>query len=613
MAWLLACAGAQAQTPGPLPAPLQDVARQALQSNPEVTARLNAYRAAGHESDAARAAYRPRLDLNANAGRERDRFDNRNPATDTLDRNGVSLALTQVLWDGLAGHHDRRRADHSRLVRYFELVDTTEQIALEALRAYYDVARYRELVRLAEDNYVQHKAFFDQIQSRFKAGVSRGVDLEQAAARLALAESNLNTEVANLHDVTARYLRIVGAPPRQAGPAVTLDQIPLPQSGQDVLKAALGRSAAISAAVENLRAARAQASVREAAYQPRVEARVRTGAGHNYEGLAGQKRDTIGEIVLNWNLYNGGADHARVRQAARLMDQAADQRDAVCREVWQTASIAHNDTRKLVEQLQYLDANQIAIEKARDAYRRQFDIGQRSLLDLLNAENELYTARRAYANARHDLDVARLRTRTAMGELLPALGLSRPLDEAAPDADWSAADDGAQRCPIVTPAVEVTPRSELDERARKLMSSSAAPAPQPPAAAPAPPAATPSSTAPQPEGDKISNVLHQLDGWAAAWRAKDLPRYMGFYSPRFQPTTMSYDQWVAQRRQRVTKPGPIGLVLGPVRTRALAPDTIETAFEQTYTSLDYSDKMHKVLTWRQEDSSQWLIHRETNR
>lgn len=613
MVWLLACAGAQAQSPGPLPTQLQDVARQALQSNPEVAARLNAYRAAGHESDAARAAYRPRLDLNANAGRERDRFDNRPPATDTLDRTGVSLALTQVLWDGLAGYHDRRRADHSRLVRYFELVDTTEQVALEALRAYYDVARYRELVRLAEDNYVQHKAFFDQIQSRFKAGVSRGVDLEQAAARLALAESNLNTEVANLHDVTARYLRIVGAPPRQTGPAVTLDQIPLPDSAQDVLKAALGRSAAISAAVENLRAARAQASVREAAYQPRVEARVRTGAGHNYEGLAGQKRDTIGEIVLNWNLYNGGADHARVQQAARLMDQAADQRDAVCREVWQTASIAHNDTRKLVEQLQYLDANQIAIEKARDAYRRQFDIGQRSLLDLLNAENELYTARRAYANARHDLDVARLRTRASMGELLPALGLSRPLDEAAPDAGWSAADDGAQRCPIVTPAVEVTPRSELDERARKLMSSSAAPVPQPPAAAPAPPAAAPSSTAPQPEVDKISNVLRQLDGWAAAWRAKDLPRYMGFYSPRFQPTTMSYDQWVAQRRQRVTKPGPIGLVLGPVRTRALTPDTIETAFEQTYTSLDYSDKMHKVLTWRQEDSSQWLIHRETNR
>ena len=292
------------------------------------------------------------------------------------------------------------------------------------------------------------------------------------------------------------------------------------------------------------------------------------------------------------------------------MNQAADERDATCRDVIQTASIAYNDTRKLVDQLQYLEANQIAIEKARNAYRRQFDIGQRSLLDLLNAENELYTARRAYANARHDLDIARLRTQAAMGELLPSLGLSRPLEDAAPDAGWSAGDDGAQRCPVSAPVVETTPRSELDERARRLL------VPTPAAAAPEP-SATPSTSsappaAPADSGSAVGSVLQQLDGWAAAWRAKDLPRYMGFYSARFEPVTMSYDEWLAQRRTRVTKPGPIGLTLDSIRTRTLAPDTIETAFDQTYTSLDYSDKMHKVLTWRQE-SSQWLIQRETNR
>lgn len=63
----------------------------------------------------------------------------------------------------------------------------------------------------------------------------------------------------------------------------------------------------------------------------------------------------------------------------------------------------------------------------------------------------------------------------------------------------------------------------------------------------------------------------------------------------------------------MTKPGPIGLKLGPVQTRTVAADTIETAFHQTYTSLDYSDKMRKVLTWRLEDDAQWLIYRETNR
>ena len=98
--------------------------------------------------------------------------------------------------------------------------------------------------------------------------------------------------------------------------------------------------------------------------------------------------------------------------------EKVDLRDKACRDARQTTAIAYNDTRKLVDQLIYLDRNTLAIEKARDAYRQQFDIGQRSLLDLLNAENELYTARRAYANAEYDLGFAYARTHAA-----PCLGL----------------------------------------------------------------------------------------------------------------------------------------------------------------------------------------------
>ena len=180
---------------------LQSTVQKAVQSNPEVTARYNAYRAAADAVDVARGGYYPRLDLNASVGRDRDRILGRTPEDQSLSRNGVALSLRQLLWDGLSTRQAVSRLDHERLARYFELLETTEQTALEAARAYYDVLRYRRMVALAEDIYVQHRAAFNQIQSRVRAGVGRGVDLEQAAARLALAESNLNTELANLHDV----------------------------------------------------------------------------------------------------------------------------------------------------------------------------------------------------------------------------------------------------------------------------------------------------------------------------------------------------------------------------------------------------------------------------
>jgi outer membrane protein, adhesin transport system len=192
---------------------LTDAVRRAIETNPEVTARLNAVRASIDAIDVARGGRLPRVDAEATAGRTDDRISTRSPLSASLDRNGVALTITQLLWDGNALTQQINRLDHDRQSRWFELLDTTEQTALEVVRAYIDVLRMRRLVDLAEDSYVQHRFAFQQIQSRVRAGVARGVDLEQAGARLALAESNLTTETANLHDVAARYLRLAGAAP----------------------------------------------------------------------------------------------------------------------------------------------------------------------------------------------------------------------------------------------------------------------------------------------------------------------------------------------------------------------------------------------------------------
>lgn len=456
--------------------PLRAAAEKAVQTNPEVTARFNAYRAATDAVDVARGGFLPRVDLNASAGRDNDRITGRLPdENQSLNRSQVGLSLTQLLWDGLGTRKEVDRLTHERLARYFELLEATEQTVLEASRAHYDVQRFRRLVQLAEDNYVQHRYAFTQIQSRVKAGVGRGVDLEQANARLALAESNLTTELANLHDVTARYQRIVGELPPAQLPALQPLKQGVPASAGEAMTNALRNSAAISASIEGLRAARQAASSREAAYQPRVEARLRGAGGRNVDGVEDQKRNGSAEIVLSWNLFNGGADRARVRQQVGLMNQAADVRDRVCRDTRQVAAIAFNDTRKLAEQLVYLERNTLAIEKARDAYRQQFDIGQRSLLDLLNAENEVYTARRAYANAEHDLALAYARTHAAMNRLGTTLGIARTDQVADEAAGWAAGDDAPGRCPAAVAELSTTDRAALDARAEAMSRSAPAP------------------------------------------------------------------------------------------------------------------------------------------
>ena len=607
----LACMAASAQTQNTSPSGLSAAVQKAITNNPEVTARLNALRAASNEQDVAKGGYLPSLDLSANVGRDSSRITSRSPESQSLNRNGVALTATQVLWDGQSTRKEVDRLGHARLTRYFEFMSASEDTALEASRAYLDVQRYRKLVELAEDNYVQHKYAHNQLQSKVKAGVGRGVDSEQANARLSLADSNLTTEVANLHDVSARYLRVVGDAPQAGLPAVANMNKGIQPRNADAVNQALARNASISAAVENLRSVQSQASERDSAFQPKVQARVRSGVGKNFDGIANEKRDTTAELLLNWNLYNGGSDRARVRQFADLVNQAADQRDKACRDTRQTMAIAHNDIKKLQDQLASLDRNVIAIEKTRDAYRQQFDIGQRSLLDLLNAENELYTAKRSYANAEYDLQLAYVRTQAARNTLLSTLGLTQSDDGTSEQTkDWTAESDAAQRCPVTPLEVSSTSRDELDARARKLAGPAVATVPViAPAITAQPLAAAP--TTPPTAATPVDAVNIRLNEWVASWMAKDLPRYLGFYGKEFGPLKSTSAKWLNERRRLLNKTGPIDIKLSNIKVTAKG-DTVVTAFDQAYTSCNFTDKTQKVLTWKQLDK-EWVIVRESNR
>lgn len=446
------------------PLTLKEAAQNAVLNNPEVLVRWHTIKAADGERDVGAGALLPKVDLAAGSGAERRNA----PATTgtRFDRNSASLTITQLLYDGFATRNDVKRLDHARLVRLFEFFDTSESVALEAVRAYYDVLRYRELLRLAEDNFVQHRSVFDQTERRVKAKVARAVDLEQISARLALAEANLLIETSNLHDTTARFQRIVGLMPTREMPVPAPLMRDIPENASGAIRSAQQRNGALRASIENVRASNAALSSRSGAYQPRFDLRLRREQGANLNGVTGSTDSTVAEVVMSWNLFNGFSDRARERQFAEQLNVAKDLRDKTCRDIRQTLLIAYNDARKLKEQLGYLDQNKVSVEKARNAYRQQFDIGQRTLLDLLDTENELFQARRAVANAEQDLNIAYARTQAGLGTLLAALELSRIETGSVPGLDqWNDGEDASQHCPAEPVSVYVVDKDALIQRA----------------------------------------------------------------------------------------------------------------------------------------------------
>jgi adhesin transport system outer membrane protein len=577
------------------PVTLQDAVKKAIVSNPEVQSRWHAFLSSQYEQDVARGGYFPRVDLTSGVGREN--LTQPSLPTTNYTRRGAALSLNQMIYDGFATRSEVARLAYAKLTRYYEVLDASETTALEAARAYLDVLRYRELAILAQENFARHEQVFNQIQQRVQAGVGRRVDLEQAGGRLALAQSNMLTEASNLHDVSARYLRIVGElPPVDMDTPGLLDQ-GIPASVEDALKQAYQGSPAFNAAIENVRAAQAEAQGRRANFQPRVDLRASKDIAFNDNGVAGRRDDEVIELVLNYNLFKGGSDRAQARQYEERLALTRDLRDKACRDLRQTLAIAFNDIRNLNRQLGFLDQHQLSTSKAREAYRKQFDIGQRTLLDLLDTENEYFQARRAYANATYDYAIAYARTLAGMGHLLSTLQVGR---DDLPSAQELGQDrhevDAASQCPaeapLTTAVAEVVPAPHPVEAVPAMVMPAKPVEPQP---QPAPPPET---------------VQQALTGWAAAWSSKDFPRYRGYYAKSFVPEgARPLEQWASERAVRLAKPGDIAIGIDDLKVDSPVADRAITAFKQTYTSPSYSDVTNKRIEWVRE-GDHWKIQRE---
>ena len=436
---------------------------QTVLTSPRVNASWYNFEATREAQSSARGGYFPSVDLNAEIGEE-----NRDtPLIDTgnYSRDATRLSITQLLFDGFATREEVARLGYAKLSRYYDLKRASEETAFEAAEAYLDTVRYQKLVKLAESNYIVHRQVFDKIAERTGGGVSQGVDLEQAAGRIALSESNLLTEMTNLHDVRTRFQRIVGDLPADELVIPTVPSSMIPALREGALNKAYQQSPEINAAIENLRSSQSALNATNAPMMPRIDLRYRNEVEHDTDGFDGRFDEEAIELVLSYNLFRGGADSARKREFYNRYNGAIEERKQACLNVRQKVVIAFNNIKALEEQLIYLDRNQLSQDKTRRAYRDQFDLGQRTLLDLLDSQNEFFDTQRAYVSAQADLLISQASTLSNMGLLLAAMDVDGLNEEqiAELNLDLNRGDDenGQPLCPAEVPEEIVIDKDAL--------------------------------------------------------------------------------------------------------------------------------------------------------
>lgn len=405
------------------PSTLQKIVEKAVSENPEVQARARAFKGAELDESAAFGRYLPNVTVDQ-VFRDQDRLVPNVNRTNTPNQQST-LTLRQMIFDGFATPSEVARLDHLSKSRYYELLAQMQSIALDTSVAYYDLVRARRLVSYAQENFVTHKQVFDRIKSRVDAGVGKRVDFEQASGRLALAEANLLTEETNLYDVIARYQRLVGELPPETLNETMMPEGVLADTVEKVLDKAYKQNPNILASIENIVAVEGAVSARKSPFMPRVDLQARQVLDVNKTSEnSSLAADTV-EVTASWNIFNGFTDKSNLDSAVQELNRSHDLRDKACIDTRQLVAIAYNNIKQLKDQVVYRQQHADSIEKARLAYRKQYDIGQRTLLDLLDTENEYFQARRSLTNAQLDLNIGYARTYAGQGDLLRQLNVSR--------------------------------------------------------------------------------------------------------------------------------------------------------------------------------------------
>jgi adhesin transport system outer membrane protein len=402
---------------------IEDVVAKTLQTHPEVLADINSRLAADAAIEQAAAAYKPTLDVELGIGREWSRNSSTQFDTVNLKRGEASFIATQKIYDGFETKHQVARAQAISNAAAHQIADTSERIAFEAAQAYLNVLRSDEQVALAQKNLTSHQRVNEQIELRVKSGVARAADIDQSTARVSLSQSSLFAAQGQEIDAQTNYQRVVGEMPAD-NLALTKDCcMDMPTSLEAALQTAMEQHPALDRYVALHEAALAETSVAKSAFQPKVNFEIEGSADNNLDGTEGHDKDLLAMIRLRQNLLNGGADSARISETVHLSEQQKQLALTQQREIEHDVRLSWSSLQRAASQLPFLKQHAESTTKSYEAYQQQFKLGQRTLLDLLDSENEKFNAEISYINAKYDHQIACYQLLASMGVLTENLGI----------------------------------------------------------------------------------------------------------------------------------------------------------------------------------------------
>ena len=408
---------------------LSDAVSLGVMTNPEYGTVAATRRATDEELEQAKALYMPSIDFSADTGYEYTKDQaTKNQIDDddeSLWRYEAGLTLTQMLFDGFETKYENERQKHRIQSSAHRVRETAELVGLAIVEAFLEVIRQRELLGITRENVAEHLAIMDMIQDGVSAGRSTQADLEQIKARLASARAQESTIRQQLRIAESNFRREVGDDPRD----LVLPNVPvnsLTSNVEEEVKTAITKSPTLDIFNSDIDVAYAEYQGTGSTLYPQIDFQLNGRQGEDLGGVEGRDRSASALLVANWNLYRGGGDVARVREFTHRHQVAKERRADTARDIEDDVRQTWARMVSSGERAREFSSQAAANAEVVRAYKDQFALDRRTLLDVLDSQNELFVSRSNTINSEFLEMFSIFRLLAVKGELLPTLSVVYP-------------------------------------------------------------------------------------------------------------------------------------------------------------------------------------------
>ncbi len=418
--WLAAlCVAATAVIHGSAPASAETIASalsKAYIGNPQLKADQARQRATDEQVPQAKSGWRPTVTTNTEV--EKNYQDNSIDGKSNFLTRRFNITLSQPVFDGFRSENALREAEATVLAGNQNLLSVEQEVLLNGATAYMNVIRDREIVGYRRKSVENFDEQLRAAKARFEVGEVTRTDVSQARARASEARSDLAVAIGNLQTSVANYIRVIGDKPRRLKFPRLSPRVP------KTLRAAIDISGEtnpqILAAAFNEEAAAANIGVRKSDLLPKLDFEALYRIDNSSISTVGRTETGIIQGRLSVPIYQSGSVYSRIREAKHTASQrkleVLDAHRQVREQVVSAWHLLKAATATIAAANDAVAANQVAL----DGVRQEAQVGTRTTLDVLDAQNELVNAQVALANARRDRIVAGYQLVAAIGHMTAA-------------------------------------------------------------------------------------------------------------------------------------------------------------------------------------------------